>query len=81
MKPATVVMCLALLISATVAIAESPKQAQLESELKDVWRQPWPALNRNDAKAYAAFLAEDVLVPANRMVYDKKALIELARVF
>lgn len=56
----------------------STKQDLLESELMSAWHKRWAALVRNDAKTYAAFLADDVLVPANGLLYDKKALLELA---
>lgn len=77
-------LCLALIMGCTTAITgteRSTKQPSLESELMSVWHQRWAALNRNDAKAYAAFLADDVLVPANGVLYDKNALVKLALTF
>jgi len=75
------VAVITLFVIANAASAGWRKQAQLESELISVWHQRWAALDRNDAKTYAAFLADDVLVPANGLLYDKKALLELALKF
>jgi hypothetical protein len=84
MKRIAMMLCVALISGCMIAnrvIAASTKQVQLESELMSVWHQRWAALERNDAKAYATFLADDVLVPANGLLYDKRALLNLARNF
>jgi hypothetical protein len=73
------VIILAVLAIAGSATAQSPKPANLESELRNVLRERWAALARNDTKAYGAFLDDDVLIPDNGLVYDKKTLIERAR--
>ncbi|HTS34163.1 MAG TPA: DUF4440 domain-containing protein [Candidatus Solibacter sp.] len=39
----------------------------------------WAALARHDAAAYGSFLDDDILIPDNGLLYDKKALIERAR--
>lgn len=82
MKRNSIMLCIAAVLAITNgSIAGSTKQTRLESELISVWHQRWASLNRNDAKAYAGFLADDVLVPANGVLYDKKALLELAHRF
>jgi hypothetical protein len=61
------------------AAAQSSNGTQLESELKTVLRGRWAALARNDKIAYGTFLDNDVLVPDNGVVYDKKTLVERVR--
>ena len=72
----TIITVLAIAGSTT---AQSPKPTKLESELRNVLRERWAALARNDVKSYGAFLDDDVLIPDNGLVYDKKTLIERAR--
>ena len=84
MKQKAIMLCIALITGHVIANrvpVASTKQDLLKSELMSVWHQRWAALNRNDAKAYAPFLADDVLVPANGLLYDKKALLDLALTF
>jgi hypothetical protein len=73
---ATIITILAIVGSTA---AEPRYQTKLESELKNVLRERWAALSRGDAKAYGAFLDEDVVVPDNGLLYDKKALIGRVR--
>jgi hypothetical protein len=82
MKRMLATVCVTVI--AVVAIAgstnaQSPQPTKLESELRSVLRERWAALARNDAEAYGAFLDDDVVIPDNGMLYDKKALIERAR--
>jgi hypothetical protein len=72
----TIIAILAIVGSTT---AQSPNPTKLESELRNVIRERWAALARNDVNAYGAFLDDDVLIPDNGLVYDKKTLIERAR--
>jgi hypothetical protein len=72
----TIITVLAIAGSTT---AQSPNPTKLESELRNVLRERWAALARNDVKSYGAFLDDDVLIPDNGLVYDKKTLIERAR--
>ena len=78
MKRASVTMCVTIIILAISGstTAQSAQPTTLESELRDVLQQRWNALTRKDAKAYGALLDDDVLVPDNGSVYDKKTLIE-----
>src|SRR5208282_6852476 len=73
---ATIITILAIAGSMT---AQSPNPAKLESELRNVLRERWAALARNDVKSYGAFLDDDVLIPDNGLIYDKKTLMERAR--
>jgi hypothetical protein len=73
------VTIIAILAIAGSTTAQSPEPTKLESELRSVLRERWAALARNDAKAYGAFLDDDVLIPDSGLVYDKKTLIERAR--
>ena len=70
-------------IIALLAIAESaiaqPKPTKLEVDLRQVLRERWAALARNDATGYGAFLDDAILVPDYGLIYDKKKLIERAR--
>lgn len=77
-------VCLTLLAVMALAIAgptvaQSPEPARLEIELREVLRQRWAALARNEANAYGAFLDDAILVPDYGVMYDKKSLIERAR--
>ena len=73
------VMAVSFLAIAGSITAQSPKPTKLESELREVLRQRWAALARNDANAYGAFLDDEILVPDYGLVYDKKTLMERAR--
>jgi hypothetical protein len=70
------------LVSFLVAVASATAQpvdhTKLESELRAALQARWAALARNDAAAYGAFLDEDVLIPDNGLLYDKKALVDRA---
>ena len=79
MKRTAATMCVTIITVLAIAgstTAQSPKPTKLESELRNVLRERWAALARNDVKAYGAFLDDDVLIPDNGLVYDKKTLIE-----
>lgn len=82
MKRTSVSMCMTVIIVLAIAgstTAQSPNPTKLESELRSVLRERWAALARNDVKSYGAFLDDDVLIPDNGLVYDKKTLLERAR--
>ena len=70
------VIFITILVIVGSTTAQSAKPTMLESELRSVLRERWAAPARNDAKAYGAFLDDDVLIPDNGLVYDKKTLIE-----
>ncbi len=75
-------MCVTMMVVLAIAgsaAAQSPTPSKLETELRNALRERWAALARNDVKAYGAFLDDDVQIPDNGLVYDKKALIERAR--
>lgn len=79
MKRTSATMCViftTILVITGSTAAQSANPTTLESELRNVLRERWAALGRNDAKAYGAFLDDDVLIPDNGLVYDKKTLIE-----
>ena len=78
MKRMSATMCSTIIILAITGstTAQSAQPTTLESELRDVLQRRWNALTRKDAKAYGALLDDDVLVPDNGSVYDKKTLIE-----
>ena len=59
--------------------AQSSTPATLEAELRNALHDRWAALARGDAAAYGAFLDDEVLIPDNGLVYDKKALVERVR--
>jgi len=79
MSATVCVTIIAVLAIAGSTTAQSPQPTKLESELRSVLRERWAALARNDAQAYGAFLDDDVLIPDNGLLYDKKSLIERAR--
>ena len=82
MKRMLATVCVTLFTVLTIAgstTAQSPQPTKLESELRSVLRERWAAIARNDAQAYGAFLDDDVLIPDNGLLYDKKSLIEHAR--
>ena len=82
MKRTSATICVTILAVLSIAgstTAQSPNPTKLESELRNVMRERWAALGRNDVNAYGAFLDDDVLIPDNGLVYDKKTLIERAR--
>ena len=72
-------MAVIILAAARSTTAQSPTLTKLEPELREVLRQRWAALARNDAKAYGAFLDDAIMVPDNGLIYDKKTLMERAR--
>jgi hypothetical protein len=81
MKRTSATMCVTIISVLAIAgsgTAQSPNPAKLESELRNVLRERWAALARNDVKSFGAFLDDDVLIPDNGLVYDKKTLIERA---
>jgi hypothetical protein len=81
MKRTTVTMCVTIITVLAIAgstTAQSPNP-KLESELRNVLRERWAALARNDVKSYGALLDDDVLIPDDGLVYDKKTLIARAR--
>lgn len=83
MKRTSATICVTILAVLSIAgstTAQSPNPTKLESELRNVMRERWAALGRNDVNAYGAFLDDDVLIPDNGLVYDKKTLIERARI-
>ena len=82
MKRTSATICvtiIAVLVIVGSTTAQSPNPIKLESELRNVMRERWAALARNDVKTYGAFLDDDVLIPDNGLLYDKKTLIERAR--
>ncbi len=81
MKRMSATVCVTLIAVFAIAgstTSQSPKPTKLESELRSVLHARWAALARNDAEAYGAFLDDDVLIPDNGLLYDKKSLIEHA---
>jgi hypothetical protein len=66
-------------LMAAASAAQSTNATNLEVELRAVLRERWAVLARHDANGYGAFLDDDVVIPDNGLVYDKKALIERAR--
>jgi hypothetical protein len=77
-------VCVAAFIAIALTIAgstraQSPKQTQLESELREALRQRWAAVARHDTNAYGAFLDDAILIPDNGLIYDKKTLVERVR--
>jgi len=82
MKLISATVCVTLIAVFAIAgstTSQSPKPTKLESELRSVLHERWAALARNDVEAYGAFLDDDVLIPDNGLLYDKKSLIERAR--
>lgn len=73
------VIAVIFLVIAGSTTAQSPTPTKLESELREVLRQRWAALSRNDANAYGAFLDDEILAPDYGLIYDKKTLVERAR--
>jgi len=59
--------------------AQSADTTGLETQLRAALRERWTALARHDVNAYGACLDDEVVIPDNGFVYDKKALIERAR--
>jgi len=82
LKRTSATMCVTIISILAIAgstPAQSSEPTKLESELRNVLRERWAALARNDVKAYGGFLDDDVLIPDNGSVYDKQTLIERAR--
>ncbi len=82
MKEGLVSVCVTVVAVLAIAgsmNAQSSQPTKLESELRNVLRERWAALARHDPEAYGTFLDDDVLIPDNGLLYDKRALIERAR--
>ena len=73
MKLRLIVVFLTLILALATTDKNIEGSTELESEIREVWRQRWVALSHNDAETYGGFLADEVVAPSNGVVYDKKA--------
>ena len=72
-------MTIIVLFAIAGSTIAQPKPTKLEVEIRQVLRERWAALARNDATAFGAFLDDAILMPDYGLIYDKKTLMDRAR--